>query len=59
MLTDLLNEIDRDKIAKIVQERGFEPEAWVRFLGTDAVEIDGDLSLDELKVLVEIMEAIR
>ena len=56
---ELLNMINQGKIIEIIKKYGFELDTFVRFWDINTIQIDGDLTLDELKILVEIMEAIK
>ena len=60
MELDLLDVTDRNKAIEIAKKNGFNPDTstWIRFWDNEKIFIDGDLTLKELKTLVEIMEIL-
>jgi len=59
--TDYLNATECETVVKILKDHDIESfeNAFVRFWGKDEIQIDGELSFNEMQALVEAMRKIN
>jgi hypothetical protein len=55
MYLNNLKEESQRVVEKLISDRNFEHDDWIRFWDEKSIQLDGDFNLSDLKFFVEIM----